>query len=85
MPQGKGNDRKKAPNKNFTRADGLPLSVQRLLLLACEEQGLADESAAKVCESNVAFGHRGSKLRDRCRSKVRYYRKLREEEPEAYW
>lgn len=85
MPGGNSSARKKTPNKDYTRADGLPLSVQRLLILACEEQGLADETPAKVCASNPAFGTLGSKLRDRCRSKVRYFRKLREEEPDAYW
>ena len=77
--------KKKTPQKDHTRSDGLPVSLQRLLILVCEDTGLAEADAAQVVDSNSAFGGKGTDLRTRCRRKVRYYRKLRSEDPEAYW
>ena len=77
--------RKKTPQKDLTRKDGLPLALQRLLILACEEKGLSEADARTVVDSNPVFGKSGSDLRTSCRARVRYYRKIREEDPALYW
>lgn len=78
-------ERKRAAHIDLTRSDGLPLALQRLLILACEDQGLSDKSPAEVVDSNPAFDDSGSEWRVRCRGKVRYFRQLREEAPDKYW
>lgn len=79
------NTRERKPHKNLTRSDGLPLAVQRLLILACEDRDLTEAEPAQVVDSNKAFGASGTDLRRKCRDKVRYYRKIRDKEPDLYW
>ena len=77
--------RKKTPQKDLTRKDGLPLNIQRLLILACEDKELCEAEPAVVCDSNPLFGKVGTDTRTSCRAKVRYFRQIREEEPSLYW
>jgi len=78
-------NRERKPHKDLTRADGLPIAIQRLLILACEDQDLSEADPAEVVNSNKAFGATGTALRNKCRDKVRYFRKIRDKEPDLYW
>mgnify|MGYP005853694019 CR=1 FL=1 len=78
--------RKKKPKGDLTRSDGgITIKTNRLLLLACEDRDLVNAKPADVVDSNPIFGAPGTALRIKTRDRVRYFQKIREEEPDLYW
>jgi hypothetical protein len=83
----KGSTFTRSPEPFRTRSDGLPLHVQRQLIIDAES-GLFDTKGdpwSLLAANSALYGVPGGKLHKSCKDRLRHVWNIKESNPSEYW